>query len=433
MRQASSPAVAGGTFARVTRLLRILGLAVFGTLLVTAPATAVSPGENGRIYFHACGNPCSNFDIYSVAPGGGDLVNLTEALTDPVGSPDSAFEPSVSADGTRIAFGVDTQASSEIWVINADGSGAKQLTDDNLLDQAPAISPDGSRVVWNQWSPFPTYTDRDLWTMGADGSGQQLFFDGSNTERASQFTPDGQTLVMASETGDYDIRKIPTSLAGAPYTTSTGVADDDNQLEQEPTVSPDGSKVAFMQVATSAPIPSPYDIYAVGIDGGTPVPLFDDVSGSERDPTYSPDGTRMAFTLDGVPMVGNADGSGDPQPLDIGVAGAAGGFEWAVKQQPPPGPPPPLSAPNEAVVPNGRIGKHPRKRTTKRRAKFTFSSTEPGSRFECKLDKRRFRSCKSPFERRLKPGRHVFRLRTIGPAGAVDPTPAVFRWKILSR
>lgn len=414
----------------MSRLLWSAGLALAGLLLAASPSFAVSPGENGRIYFHACGNPCSNYDIYSVAPGGGDLVNLTGPLTAPVGSPDSAFEPSVSADGNRIVFGVDSQASSEIWIVNADGSGAKQLTDDNLLDQAPAISPDGTRVVWNQHSPFPTYLERNIWTMGSDGSGQQLFFDGGNEERSSQFTPDGQTLVVGSETGDYDIRKIPASLAGAPYTTSTGIADEDDQLTYEPTVSPDGSKVAFMQVPTSAPLGSPFDIYGVSIDGGTPVPLFD-AAASERDPSYSPDGTKMAFTVDGVPMIGNADGSGEPQPLDIGVASAAGGFEWAAKPQPAPGPPSP--GPSPEAAPNGRIGKHPKKRTKKRRVKFTFSSSVPGSSFECRLDKRRFRPCKSPFERRLGLGPHVFRLRAVAPGGTVDPTPAVFRWKILRR
>lgn len=389
---------------------------------------AVSPGENGRIYFHACGNPCSTYDIYSVAPGGGDLVNLTGALTSPEGPPNAAFEPSVSADGSRIVFGVDSQATAEIWIINADGSGARQLTDDNLLDQAPAISPDGSRVVWNQHSPAEMFTDRDLWTMGSDGSGQQLFYDGGNEERSSQFTPDGQTIVIASETGDYDIRKVPATLTGLPLTTSTGIADEDDQLTYEPTVSPDGGQVAFMQVPTSAPLGSPFDIYGVSIEGGTPVPLFDSAA-SERDPSYSPDGTKLAFSVDGVPMVGNADGSGEPQPLDIGVATSAGGFEWAVKPQPvvtsTPGP--------SGQAPNGRIGKHPKKRTKKRRARFTFSSTLPGSSFECKLDKRRFRPCKSPFVRTLKPGRHAFRLRAVSPDGVPDPSPAVFRWRILPR
>jgi len=388
---------------------------------MTAPARAVSPGENGRIYFQSCGNPCTTYDIYSVAPGGGDLVNLTAALTDPEGLPDNAFEPSVSGDGRRIAFSVDDQANSEIWIINADGSGAKRLTEDNLLDQAPAISPDGSRIVWNQHSPFPTYTDRDLWNMGSDGSSQQLFYDGPQEERASQFTPDGQTLVMASEEGDYDIRKIPAALTGSPLTTSTGIADDNEQLAYEPTVSPDGSQVAFMQVPTATPL-DPFDIYAVSIEGGTPTPLFDS-PGSERDPSYSPDGTKMAFSIDGVAMIGNADGSGEPQPLDVGGVESPGAFEWAVK---------PKATPT-GQAPNGRIRKHPRKRSRKRRARFTFTSNQPGSHFECKLDRRRFRPCKSPFVRRLTPGRHTFRLRAINGAGVPDPTPAVFRWRILPR
>jgi len=408
----------------MTRLSRALALSALALLSTSVSALAVSPGENGRIYFQACGTPCSHYDVYSVAPGGGDLINLTGALTDPEGPPDAAFEPSVSADGSRIVFGVDSQATAEIWIINADGSGAQQLTDDNLLDQAPAISPDGSRVVWNQHSPAGMFTDRDLWTMGSDGSGQQLFYDGGNEERSSQFTPDGQTLVMGSETGDYDIRKVSASLAGAPYTTSTGVADDDEELAYEPSVSPDGSRVAYMRVPISAPF-SPFDIYDVSIEGGTPVPLFD-TAASERDPSYSPDGTKIAFSADGVAMIGNADGSGEPQLLDIGSASSPGAFEWAVK--------PTLAAPVStagAPVPNARIGKHPRKRTKKHRAKFTFSSTLPGSRFECRLDKKRFRPCRSPFERRLGTGRHVFRVRAVSPTGVADPTPAVFRWKIL--
>jgi Tol biopolymer transport system component len=405
------------------RPLRVLALLTLGVLATAAPALAVSPGENGRIYFHSCGNPCTAYNIYSVAPGGGDLVNLTGALIGPEGLPDEAFEPTVSADGSRIAFSVDTQADSEIWVINADGSGAHQLTHDNLLDQAPAMSPDGSRIVWNQRSPFPTYTDRDLWTMGSDGSSQQLFYDGPNEERASQFTPDGQTLVMASETGDYDIRKIPAALMGSPLTTSTGVADDDEELAYEPTVSPDGSRVAYMRVPTSAPF-SPFDIYGVSIEGGTPVPLFDS-SGSETDPSYSPDGTKMAFSVDGVAMIGNADGSGEPQPLDVDGVQSPGGFEWAVK--------PKAVATASGQAPNGRIRKHPRKRSSKRRARFTFTSNQHGSHFECKLDRRRFRPCKSPFVRRLTPGRHTFRLRAINGAGVPDPTPAVFRWRILPR
>lgn len=407
------------SFALVALLAASLGSA--------STALATYPGENGKIFFASCGvGGCSHYDVYSVNPDGTELRNLTEALTAPEGPPDDAFDPSVSADGKRVAFGVDSQATAEIWVMNADGSEPHRLTNDNLLDQEPTISPDGSRIAWNQWSPFPGYTDRDIWVMNADGSGQQLLFNGFGTETFSQFTPDGQTLVMASETGDMDIRKIPSTPAVPPLTEATAVAADDELLESEPTVSPDGTRVAFTQVPKSTPL-SPFDIYSVSIEGGATTPVYA-TAADERYPTYSPDGTKMVFDSDGVPMIGNADGSGTPVPLEVGGLVSAIFFDWAPKQV---AAPPAESPGTSSKAPNGRIGKHPKKRSSKRRVKFTFSSNLAGSHFECKLDKRGFRPCRSPFVRRLAPGRHTFRLRAVSAAGVLDLTPAIFRWRIL--
>lgn len=70
----------------------------------------------------------------------------------------------------------------------------------------------------------------------------------------------------------------------------------------------------------------------------------------------------------------------------------------------------------------------------KRRATFTFASGERGSTFSCKLDKRRFRPCTSPKSyKKLKPGKHVFRVRARDRAGNLDATPAVKRFKIEKR
>lgn len=85
----------------------------------------------------------------------------------------------------------------------------------------------------------------------------------------------------------------------------------------------------------------------------------------------------------------------------------------------------------DSTPPNGKIGKKPKKRTTKRTAKFTFSSSEAGSTFKCKLDRKPFRSCTSPFKKKVKPGKHRFQLEAIDAAGNVDPTPATYRWKVI--
>jgi len=62
---------------------------------------------------------------------------------------------------------------------------------------------------------------------------------------------------------------------------------------------------------------------------------------------------------------------------------------------------------------------------------FRFGSTEAGSTFLCKLDRRGFKKCKSPFRTpKLKYGRHRFLVRAIDPAGYVDVTPASRKWQI---
>ncbi|MGE5283149.1 MAG: hypothetical protein ACM3N0_12685 [Chloroflexota bacterium] len=66
-----------------------------------------------------------------------------------------------------------------------------------------------------------------------------------------------------------------------------------------------------------------------------------------------------------------------------------------------------------------------------RRAVFRFVSSRPGSTFLCKLDRSRFRRCYSPFvARRLRRGRHVFRVKARASDGLVDRTPATWRFRV---
>ena len=67
----------------------------------------------------------------------------------------------------------------------------------------------------------------------------------------------------------------------------------------------------------------------------------------------------------------------------------------------------------------------------KRTAAFRFVSSERGSRFRCKLDRKPYRSCvSSKTYRRLKPGKHVVRIVAVDAAGNTDRTPAVKRFRI---
>ena len=72
------------------------------------------------------------------------------------------------------------------------------------------------------------------------------------------------------------------------------------------------------------------------------------------------------------------------------------------------------------------------KTTSKRTVKFKFASSEPASAFRCKLDKKPFKPCVSPKKyKKLKPGRHVFKVSAVDRAGNEDKTPAVRKFRIL--
>lgn len=84
--------------------------------------------------------------------------------------------------------------------------------------------------------------------------------------------------------------------------------------------------------------------------------------------------------------------------------------------------------------PETAITKAPKKKTPQRRARFAFASSMPGSAFECRLDARSFKPCGSRARYKgLKPRRHALRVRAVAPSGRADPTPAIYRWKVLRR
>jgi hypothetical protein len=86
----------------------------------------------------------------------------------------------------------------------------------------------------------------------------------------------------------------------------------------------------------------------------------------------------------------------------------------------------------DTTPPDTKITKGPPKKTHKKKVTFKFTSTEGKSTFQCKLDKKPFKACSSPKTyKKLKPGKHVFKVRAIDKAGNVDPTPAKRKFTVL--
>lgn len=89
--------------------------------------------------------------------------------------------------------------------------------------------------------------------------------------------------------------------------------------------------------------------------------------------------------------------------------------------------------PPDRTPPQTKIKSGPKGDTRSTKATFKFSSSESGSKFQCKLDGKAWGSCKSPKTyKNLKPGKHTFRVRARDKAGNTDQSPAKRSWHVES-
>lgn len=99
----------------------------------------------------------------------------------------------------------------------------------------------------------------------------------------------------------------------------------------------------------------------------------------------------------------------EPQPPNNGGGGNGGGSSGGNN-----------GGATDTTAPTVKITKAPKAKSTSTTAKFKFKASEAGSTFQCKLDKGKFKSCRSPKTyKKLKPGKHVFKVRATDQAGNV--------------
>jgi len=117
-----------------------------------------------------------------------EIRNLTQPAL-------QAWNGKWSLEGSRIVFESTRDGDAEIYIMNADGSGATQLTANSISDQHPVLSPDGQWIAYN--STVQGKQDFDLFIMAADGTNAHRVTTASEHDEYASWSPDGQQLVYA--------------------------------------------------------------------------------------------------------------------------------------------------------------------------------------------------------------------------------------------
>jgi dipeptidyl aminopeptidase/acylaminoacyl peptidase len=136
-------------------------------------------------------------------------TNPTQPVTQPVllRTGDERY-PSYSPDGTQIAFRGDLDLAEpsgdeEIYVMDADGTNVRQLTSNADFDSAPSWSPDGKRILFER-APAGTFTpgteaqEKDVYVMRADGTDVRRLTDSPGLDEGPEFSPDGTKIAFSS-------------------------------------------------------------------------------------------------------------------------------------------------------------------------------------------------------------------------------------------
>lgn len=226
-----------------------------------------------------------DYAIFGADADGSHDRRLTKEKGDP-STPSGLFfqlQPAWSPDGTTIAFVSAREGTPHVYVMNADGSGTKRLTNSNQEDEHPSWSADGKRIVFSR--------EGALFEVPSKGGPAQRIGHAPGSARSPAFSPDGTAVA-------YDYRKPggPIREIYVQTTVGTGIRQVTRlgAVSSLPAWSPDGKTIAFQSNARVGR----YEIYTVRADGTN----LRQLTSSESDviqPAWTPDGA-IGFVRDGA-------------------------------------------------------------------------------------------------------------------------------------
>ena len=125
-------------------------------------------------------------EIYIMNADGSNQVRLTNNEVEDT-------DPHISPDGSKIVFVSARDGNDEIYVMDIDGSNVVRLTNNDSVEEFPRWSPDGSRILFDSTRSG----NADIHVMNADGSDVKALTDDPLGELMADWSPDGARIVYA--------------------------------------------------------------------------------------------------------------------------------------------------------------------------------------------------------------------------------------------
>ncbi|MCG2590187.1 amidohydrolase family protein [Rhodohalobacter sulfatireducens] len=263
----------------------------------------VSP-DGEEVVFDLLGN------IYVMPIEGGEANVVRESIAYEV-------QPRFSPDGSKISFTSDAGGGDNIWVMNRDGSNARQITEEDfrLLNNAD-WTPDGNYLVARKhFTSTRSLGAGEIWMFHVTGgSGIQLTERPNDQQDVGQpvVSPDGRYVYYSQDVypgGYFQYNKDPNSQIYA----INRYDREEGDIERvtggpggaiSPTISPDGTKLAFVKRVRTKSV-----LYVRDLETGIEKPVYDNMSPDQQQAwaifgpytniDWTPDGNNLVFWANG--------------------------------------------------------------------------------------------------------------------------------------
>ncbi|MEA2476563.1 MAG: hypothetical protein QOC87_762 [Actinomycetota bacterium] len=263
---------------------------------------------NGLLFASDRDGPNGTYEIYSANADGSGVTRLTNNV-------ENDNRPEWAPDGSKIIFVHEQSAGdSRIEEMDPEGTNVRDLSSvsqncptefspcDHWLDSDPSWSPDGARIAFTR-----AYRTSNVYIMNADGTQQRQVTTGPSGDSSPDWSPNGQRIVFSSHMNNSALDLFTVNSDGSDVVQLTHTA----AYERDPAWSPQGSWIAFASDVDS-PVADVYDIYLIATDGSEVRRLTTSVA-DDINPAWSPDGRQIIFS---------SDRDGNYELYSIGVDGA---------------------------------------------------------------------------------------------------------------
>lgn len=283
-------------------------------------------GNGGRVAFYRlapadAGNPDGSPELFSVAGTGGTVRQLSSTSPLLIGSPD------LSPDGSRIVYTYTTDllGDAELWRVESDGTDRVKVTATALGSvSGPVIAADNRTIVYAAGgNPLGTNADgtTEIFRINADGTGlAQLTSDATENAARPALASDGSRVAFDSTSNvtggnpdaSSEVFAVNSDGTGLIQLTSSPAPDPDNPpSSRAPRIDATGTWVAFESNADldGGNPDGSYEIWRVRSDGALLQRLTGDAALSSRSPDITGDGRFVVYASAANPLGTNPEGN----------------------------------------------------------------------------------------------------------------------------